>query len=516
MGKELAPEKLAERAGAFARFREPQALMKAQQATLAHMAGTLREFGYPRLAQLLTLREGPSLLVLAARYFLRRAVEEDSQLFQGLAFAQLEQVQSGQEQGFAALAHLLNEHGDRLESLLDEVAATVVQTHAAVLDVRQELHRQGEHSRELYQAVLELQGRFDLLRGGLRPRDSLSIRDEAERQLVGKVDPRYRGLPRRAAPTAAGAAQRHRQTGGGGRVVRGGGTRFRGRRGLGARPAHRAERTPTPSAPHSNCVTGPSLSMNCCMPLSWTAPDSLPSPSTSIDWCHPGAGGCGVAFLCEDVQRNEKVVVKTLLDDGLSCGIDQLFTEAEVLGKLDHPGVVRSRGHGFTDPASRSRPYLVMEYFEGVTLETYIREQGPLSFGEWLVLGRQMAEALLTAHRQKILHRDVKPANVLVPRRPGWVARATDRLRLGHASGYPARQEPTWQNDPRCQHRGHTGLRRSRATRTIARRQAGRVLGHLRFWPDLLPCPVSDDAAGAEALAERTASAGRPAGPLRR
>ncbi len=113
-------------------------------------------------------------------------------------------------------------------------------------------------------------------------------------------------------------------------------------------------------------------------------------------------------------MRKEKVVVKTLLDDGLACGIDQLFTEAKILAKLKHPGVVRLRGYGYTDPANRARPYLVMEHFEGVTLEQYIREQGALSFGEWLVLARQMADALMTAHRQQVLHRDVKPANVLV------------------------------------------------------------------------------------------------------
>jgi hypothetical protein len=408
-------EQLARRAGAFARFREPQLLLRAQHETLAHMARALGDLGYNRLAQLLAPHEGTSLLVVAARYFLRRAIEEDTQLFQGLAFAQLEQVQAGQEQGFASLAQLLNEHGDQLETLLNDVAATVEETHSAVLDVRQELQRQGEQNRELYQAVLDLQARFDLMRADLRPRDTLSIRDEAERKLVRKVIERYRSLPedqRRQQPALLNAI---------GKLEVAAGSFEAAERDFAAV----ADLVPDPRAraeAHANAYRAALEQRNWSVAqqelLKAIELDSgrfAPFPIDAYRLVRIlGAGGCGVAFLCEDVERKDKVVVKTLLHDGLECDIEQLFAEAEVLGKLDHPGVVRLRAHGFTDPAKQSRPYLVMEHFDGVTLEEYIREQGPLSFGEWLTLARQMADALVLAHRKGILHRDVKPANVLV------------------------------------------------------------------------------------------------------
>src|SRR5262249_19100477 len=100
-----------------------------------------------------------------------------------------------QEEGFAGLSRALAEQGGRLEQVLGAVQVVVVETHGAVLDVRQEQRRQGEQARDIYQAVLEIQGRLDLMRHELRPRDSLSIRNDGERQLVKQLVARYRALP---------------------------------------------------------------------------------------------------------------------------------------------------------------------------------------------------------------------------------------------------------------------------------------------------------------------------------
>src|SRR5262249_37053386 len=122
---------------------------------------------------------------------------------------------------------------------------------------------------------------------------------------------------------------------------------------------------------------------------------------------------------------NQPVVVKTLLDDQLDRRIDQLFTEAQVLRSLDHPAIVRLQDCGYTDPATKSRPYLVMDYFDGVTLEDYVKGHGPLPPERLLPAARQIGEGLLAAPRKNILHPGGKPAHgprPEEPRRPGAAA----------------------------------------------------------------------------------------------
>src|SRR5262249_40616982 len=149
------------------------------------------------LAYLLSLqaRQGQPLLVLAVRYFFRRAVEEDPKLFQGLTFTQLDQLKQGQAEAFAALHDVLGKQSERLEVLLGDLQKQAAQTHEAVLDVQSELARQGNQNRDIYQAVLDMQRRLDLMHREVRPRDSLSIRTDQERALVREVIARYRGLP---------------------------------------------------------------------------------------------------------------------------------------------------------------------------------------------------------------------------------------------------------------------------------------------------------------------------------
>ncbi len=78
-----------------------------------------------------------------------------------------------------------------------------------------------------------------------------------------------------------------------------------------------------------------------------------------------GAGGFGVAFLCRHKYMNADVVVKTLTSGDWGPGPGDVFTEAQVLRELDHPAIIRISECGYTDSAGQSRPFLVMDYFEG-------------------------------------------------------------------------------------------------------------------------------------------------------
>src|SRR5213078_4265313 len=79
------------------------------------------------------------------------------------------------------------------------------------------------------------------------------------------------------------------------------------------------------------------------------------------------------------------------------------------------------------DPAARARPFLVMEFFDGPTLAEHVDREGALPVADFLEMARQVAEALQAAHSQAILHRDVKPGNLLVRREGrGWQVRLID------------------------------------------------------------------------------------------
>jgi hypothetical protein len=157
----LAPEaldasRLAGQAAALLRFADPQARLDAEFRVLEGLAGELRQAGFPSLARFLILRpqQDAPLLLVAVRYFFRREVERDQELFQGLTHAQLEGLGRGQEAGFDALAEALASHGATLTDLLDDVHAVVTQTHDAVQGLRAQVTQHGQQLERVGQAVL--------------------------------------------------------------------------------------------------------------------------------------------------------------------------------------------------------------------------------------------------------------------------------------------------------------------------------------------------------------------------
>jgi uracil-DNA glycosylase family 4 len=416
----LEPAELARTAGAFARFSDPQALLAAEHDTLAQMAHELKTRGYVNLADFVALRpdQGEALLVMAARYFFRRAVETDEVLFKGLTFAQLEQVQEGQRAAFESLSRALSEQGEQMERVLGEVQAAVLATHDAVLDVRQEQRKQGEQARDIYQAVLDLQNRLDLMHREVRPRDSLSLRNDQERALVKQLVARYRDLPqteRQQMPALLNAIGKLEVAAGDFSAA---GRDFAGVLQLTTDPRAQAEA-------HANGYRTALERRDWELALKELREAVRLDPTRfapfPLDKYRPqrilGAGGFGTAFLCEHRFLKAPVVVKTLSDDDLDRGIDAVFGEAQVLRQLDHPAIIRLQDCGFGSPDGESRPYLVMDYFEGKTLEECARDQ-PLAVEDVVNIARQVAAGLHAAHAHGILHRDVKPANLLVRQTP--------------------------------------------------------------------------------------------------
>jgi serine/threonine-protein kinase len=91
--------------------------------------------------------------------------------------------------------------------------------------------------------------------------------------------------------------------------------------------------------------------------------------------------------------------------------LERFRLEARALAKIAHPAIVRI--HEIVDGDDEQRPYIVMEYCEGRPLEAVL-EGGPLPAAQVVSIVRQVAEGLGSAHRAGVVHRDVKPANLML------------------------------------------------------------------------------------------------------
>jgi len=136
-----------------------------------------------------------------------------------------------------------------------------------------------------------------------------------------------------------------------------------------------------------------------------------------------GMGGMGVVYRAFDRELQEAVAIKTLRPEALAgdgVALERFKQEIRLARKIAHRNVVRTYDLGEVN----GMYYLTMEYVEGTSLKQLIGTRGPLPVPVTLTIGKQLCRALEVAHEQGVIHRDIKPQNIVVE--PSGVLKVMD------------------------------------------------------------------------------------------
>ncbi|MDC0711141.1 protein kinase [Stigmatella sp. ncwal1] len=126
-----------------------------------------------------------------------------------------------------------------------------------------------------------------------------------------------------------------------------------------------------------------------------------------------GTGGMGIVYLATQPLIGKKVAIKVLKAQFAQVHelVQRMLVEARVVNSIQHPGIIDIFGFGRLEDG---RPYVVMELLQGLSLERFLRRKGRLGVEETVKILDEVLDALGTAHRRGVVHRDLKPGNVFL------------------------------------------------------------------------------------------------------
>ena len=127
-----------------------------------------------------------------------------------------------------------------------------------------------------------------------------------------------------------------------------------------------------------------------------------------------GSGGMANVFEAKDLLEDKIVAIKVLKEEYLTNDefVRRFRNESKVIAVLDHPNIVKVYDVNFTG----AEQYIVMEYIDGITLKQYITHQGHLRWKDSVHFVTQILRALSHAHERGVIHRDIKPQNIMLLR----------------------------------------------------------------------------------------------------
>lgn len=183
-----------------------------------------------------------------------------------------------------------------------------------------------------------------------------------------------------------------------------------------------------------------------------------------------GRGGMGVVYEAEQDRPRRRVAVKVLRKNAASEDAMKRFErEAQVLGRLSHPGIAQIYDAGSAWVGDERWPYLVMELIEGLRLDDYVQVSG-VGRSARLRLVAEICDAVEHAHYHRIIHRDLKPANIMVVELPVFASVRSE----GQAVPGPIAQ-------PKILDFGVALVTEGSLASTLPRTRAGKILGTLGY-----------------------------------
>ncbi len=421
---------LARRAATIERHGDPAGLTAAAHHAVRDTSEAIR-VDAPHLAALLTAAPpgGTPLLAAAFAFFFRREIETNAELAHGLSFDYLRQISERQEQGLNLLdlrtAGILGQLDVLFDALEKSFAALSGQVEAGFAGMGEKLDDQANVIRRIEKRLAE-------------PRKpGVSYETYAERQFLRQAQAEFRRNPGRVGVAAASqlgdALNAAHLYGDAGEAHVTAATTARVARDTVAEAINRHK------AYLDYCAAG---AWERAATELWAAVELDPArylPFNTRRYAPVrilGGGAFGTVFLCHDQYNPDPdtgellpVAIKTLRAEAMSRELSKVLAEAIALKALKHPNIISILDQDFADH-ERTRPYLVLEYFPGDTLETWLRTHGPLPAADVLQIAKQVAGAVHAAHSRSkpVFHRDLKPANIMVMKHADgtWTVKVID------------------------------------------------------------------------------------------
>ncbi len=415
----ISSTELAEKATQLKRYGDLSQLALLAHQAVKEIASSL-EKDTPNLAMILTMApaNGNPLLAIAFGFFFRREVEKNEELARGLTFDFLKKLGEQQEHGFQELAVSLESHTDSVISHLDGLFDAIGDWFLSA-DTRL-----GEINAKLDQ-LIKLRDVSTLPSEPLK----VSVTNKEELELILRLRDQLRQLPPGIVATADWAKL--------------GDTLAAAGLFPDAKEAHESASAVARNAKDIKAEAESEYKRFRDYCELGEQDNALTALQRAIeldsDRFRPfdlhryklqavvGIGGFGTVFLAEDQyhytrvgneRKPKKVAIKTFHDSGWDSILDrnlaETFDEADTLTALNHSGIVQSLNRGFGDPVQLKRAYVVLEYFPGKSLEKWLKTNGVFPLTDMLEIAKKIAEAVHAAHQQGILHRDIKPGNILV------------------------------------------------------------------------------------------------------